>query len=80
MPYVRTDSARKLHPALPQLRDEARKGAIARREFLRMAALLGVALPSARALIGEAAADEAPAAATSARAEATPRQGGIRKA
>jgi len=77
MPYVRTDSARKLHPALPQLRDEARKGAIARREFLRMAALLGVALPSARALIGEAAADEAPAAATSARAEATPRQGGI---
>lgn len=40
----------KLHPAVPELQDQLRQGRMSRREFLRVATLLGVSVPAAYAL------------------------------
>jgi len=38
----------KLHPYIPELQDQFRKGKVTRRQFLRMATLLGVSIPAAQ--------------------------------
>src|ERR1700730_14388591 len=66
---LRTNSGRKLHPAVPELAHQFLRGEIDRRDFLRTAAWLGVAAASARAFTGAIA-------PTPARAEDTPKRGG----
>jgi peptide/nickel transport system substrate-binding protein len=50
----------RIHPAVPEAQEQLRQGRISRREFLRVATLLGVSVPAAYAL---AACGTAPAAA-----------------
>jgi peptide/nickel transport system substrate-binding protein len=66
---LRTNSGRKLHPAVPELANQFLRGEIARRDFLRTAAWLGVSAASATAFTGAIA--PAPALA-----QETPKRGG----
>ena len=43
---------RTIHPAVPELREQLRTGAIDRREFLRTVTLLGVTASAAYAMVG----------------------------
>lgn len=73
---LRTNSGRPLHPEVPALQDQFLKGEIDRRDFLRTAAWLGVALGSARAFTQAIAPTPAQAQAAE-----TPKRGGtIRQA
>ncbi len=60
------------HPYIPELREQLRKGAIDRREFLRTATLLGVSATVAYAMAGVVAGGQAVPAARA----ATPKKGG----
>lgn len=60
------------HPFIPELREQLRKGAIDRREFLRTATLLGVSATVAYAMAGVVAGGQAVPAARA----ATPKKGG----
>jgi len=42
----------RFHPYVPELIDQYKKGKLTRREFLRYAALLGVSLGAASAMVG----------------------------
>ena len=42
-----------LHPAIPELAEDLRKGKITRREFLRTVTLLGMSATAAYALVGK---------------------------
>lgn len=46
------DHHSKIHPALPELAEEAKRGNIGRRDFLRTAALLGASAATAHSLLG----------------------------
>jgi peptide/nickel transport system substrate-binding protein len=61
-----------VHPYVPELQDLYQQGRVSRREFLRLATLLGVSLAGAEALIGGAPV----AAATTARARQAVMRGG----
>lgn len=52
MPGLINNDGGPLHPAVPELADQALKGRIGRREFLRTVAWLGVNVASAEALLG----------------------------
>lgn len=45
-------SKTRIHPAIPELADKARRGEIGRRDFLRTAALLGASAATAHSLLG----------------------------
>ncbi len=47
------DSEGAIHPYIPELVEKCRKGEVARRDFLRLASLLGVSAAAAHALIGQ---------------------------
>jgi len=63
-----------IHPGVHQVADELRSGALPRREFLRIATLLGLSAPAAYAMasriLGEPLVSEA-------RAQGTPKRGGM---
>ena len=61
MEIIRKKPGNDLHPWVPELQEQLRKGQISRREFLRYATLLGVSLGGATAL---AACGTPPAACT----------------
>jgi len=50
-----------MHPYIPELRDQYRQGKITRREFMRMAALLGLSLGSISSFLAACAPKETPA-------------------
>jgi peptide/nickel transport system substrate-binding protein len=50
MEIIKKQPKSNLHPAVPELQDQLRKGKIGRREFLRYAALLGVSVGAANVL------------------------------
>ena len=50
MEIIKKKPSNGLHPWVPELQDQLRKGQISRREFLRYATLLGVSLGGATAL------------------------------
>ena len=64
MEIIKKKPSNGLHPWVPELQDQLRKGQISRREFLRYATLLGVSLGGATAL---AACGAQPAPAPAAR-------------
>ncbi len=66
---LRTNSGRRLHPAVPELADQFLRGEVGRRDFLRTVAWLGVSVASARAFTGLLA-------PTPALAQETPKRGG----
>ena len=59
MEIIKKKPSNGLHPWVPELQDQLRKGQISRREFLRYATLLGVSLGGATALAACGAADPA---------------------
>jgi peptide/nickel transport system substrate-binding protein len=70
------DCGRRLHPYVPELCEQLRKGVLERREFLRTATLLGVAAGTAYAMAGRITGGPwAPPAAQA----ATPKKGGTLK-
>jgi peptide/nickel transport system substrate-binding protein len=68
---LRNNGGGQLHPAVPHLCEQVARGLIGRREFLRCVALLGVALPSAKAWHAAPLALVTPAAA-----QTLPKSGG----
>ena len=54
-----SDKPRKVHPYVPELAEQLRKGEIDRREFLRTATLLGVSATAAYAMAGKLTGDYA---------------------
>ena len=50
MDIIKKKPSNGLHPWVPELQDQLRKGQISRREFLRYATLLGVSVSGATAL------------------------------
>ena len=50
MDIIKKKPSNGLHPWVPELQDQLRKGQISRREFLRYATLLGVSVGGATAL------------------------------
>jgi peptide/nickel transport system substrate-binding protein len=46
------DKKHAIHPAIPQLKEDVKKGLLTRREFLRYAGLLGVSATAASQMIG----------------------------
>ncbi len=76
----------RIHPYVPEMQEQLRQGRISRREFLRVATLLGVSIPAANFLAAcgapppAAAPTAAPAAAaTEAPAAAAVKRGGVLK-
>ena len=69
---------RRIHPAALEGQEQLRQGRISRREFLRLATLVGVSLPAAKVLAACAPAATATPAATSAPATSAP-TGGIKR-
>jgi peptide/nickel transport system substrate-binding protein len=66
----------RIHPYVPEMQEQLRQGRISRREFLRVATLLGVSIPAANFLAAcgappPAAAPTAAPAAAAAEAPAT---------
>ncbi|MDR3507391.1 MAG: ABC transporter substrate-binding protein [Caulobacteraceae bacterium] len=61
---LRNNDGSPLHPAVPDLADQALRGRIDRRSFLRTVAWLGVNVASAEALLGVSACAPEPAAST----------------
>jgi peptide/nickel transport system substrate-binding protein len=72
---LRDASTHRVHPYIPELCEQLRKGEIPRREFLRMACLLGLSATAAYAIAGQL---EGRVAVPEARAEA-PKRGGSLK-
>ena len=68
MEIIKKKSSNGLHPWVPELQDQLRKGQISRREFLRYATLLGVSLGGATALAACGTPAPAPTAAPAAAA------------
>jgi peptide/nickel transport system substrate-binding protein len=64
----------RLHPAIPPMAEQLRAGRIGRRDFIRTAALLGMAAPAAYAMAGRITGE---AMIPQALAQDTPRKGGI---
>ncbi|GAB5468187.1 MAG: ABC transporter substrate-binding protein [Rhodospirillales bacterium] len=54
---LKDQSGRRVHPYVPELNEQLREGKVDRREFLRTAALLGVAAPTAYAMAGKITGD-----------------------
>lgn len=75
----------RIHPYVPEMQEQLRQGRVSRREFLRVATLLGVSIPMANFLAAcgapAAAPTAAPAApaATAAPAAAAVKRGGVLK-
>ena len=46
-----TKSKQRIHPAVYEAQDQLSQGRISRREFIRLATLLGVSLPAAQVLL-----------------------------
>jgi peptide/nickel transport system substrate-binding protein len=46
------DHKQKIHPAIPELKDQMEKGKLSRREFMRYSALLGLSVTAAGQLAG----------------------------
>lgn len=67
----------RIHPYVPEMQEQLRQGRISRREFLRVATLLGVSVPMANflAACGAATPPAAPTAAPAAEATAAPAAG-----
>ena len=61
---------RNVHPYVPEMQELYREGRISRREFLRMATLLGVSVAGAKFMLDGPAALAAPAAAAASRSRA----------
>ncbi len=69
-------SARPLHPAVIELRDKLRRGAIGRRDFLVAASRFGVGVAAAYAMAGPVAGNTAPKPPAQGAAEGQPKFGG----
>lgn len=54
---IKDESGKRVHPYVPELSEQLREGKVDRREFLRTAALLGVAAPAAYAMAGKITGD-----------------------
>ncbi len=54
---LKDETGKRVHPYVPELCEQLREGKVDRREFLRTAALLGVAAPAAYALAGKVTGD-----------------------
>jgi peptide/nickel transport system substrate-binding protein len=74
------DSKPRLHPYVPEAQDLLRRGRISRREFLRLATLLGTSYAAAQVLAACAAPTATAPAATSAPVSAIKRGGTMRSA
>jgi peptide/nickel transport system substrate-binding protein len=72
---TRTSNNRRVHPIAREAQEHLRQGRISRREFLRLATLLGIGLPAAQVL----AACGAPTAAPAATSAPTAATGGIKR-
>jgi peptide/nickel transport system substrate-binding protein len=70
-----SSSDNRIHPYIPEAQEQLRQGRISRRDFLRLATLLGVSLPVAQFLA--ACSPAAAPAATSAPASGAIKRGGI---
>jgi peptide/nickel transport system substrate-binding protein len=77
MSDVRNNNGGKLHSAVPQLCDQVIRGSISKREFLRTVALLGVAVPSAKALLAATVGLDGLSFVSPACAQETPKSGGV---
>ncbi len=73
---LRNNNGGKLHSAVPEFCDEVVKGAISKREFLRTVALLGVAVPSAKAFLASTVGLDGLSLVSPAMAQGTPKSGG----
>ena len=71
-----TSDDRKVHPYIPKLVEQLEARRVGRRDFLRTATLLGLSAPAAYGIAGRILGDGAVPAA---RAQASPRQGGVLK-
>ncbi len=72
---VREDGKR-VHPYVPELCEQLRKGEVDRREFMRTATLLGVSATAAYGMLGKITGDDV---IPKAKAEGTPKKGGSLK-
>ncbi|MGH6948990.1 MAG: ABC transporter substrate-binding protein [Kiloniellales bacterium] len=70
---IKDEQGRRIHPYVPELKEQLRAGAIDRREFLRTATLLGVAAPAAYAMAGKILGEEQVVKSAAAQ---TPKAGG----
>ena len=73
---LRNINGGKLHSAVPELCEDVAKGAISKREFLRTVALLGVAVPSAKAFLASTVGLDGLSLVSPALAQGTPKSGG----
>jgi peptide/nickel transport system substrate-binding protein len=74
MVTTKTEEARKrVHPYIPELCDQLRKGVVDRREFLRTATLLGVSATAAYGMLGKITGEDIIPVA---KAQGTPKMGG----
>ena len=70
---LRDETGRRVHPYIPELCEELRRGRVERREFLRLATLLGLSATAAYGLAGRIAGGSAIGQAV---AQEAPKQGG----
>jgi peptide/nickel transport system substrate-binding protein len=73
---LKNNNGGKLHSAVPELCADVAKGAISKREFLRTVALLGVAVPSAKAFLAATVGLDGLSLVSPAMAQGTPKSGG----
>ncbi|MBV9517450.1 MAG: ABC transporter substrate-binding protein, partial [Hyphomicrobiales bacterium] len=73
---LRNNNGGKIHSAVPELCADVARGAISKREFLRTAALLGVAVPSAKAFLAATVGLDGLSLVSPALAQDTPKSGG----
>ncbi|MDX1711242.1 MAG: ABC transporter substrate-binding protein [Rhodovibrionaceae bacterium] len=70
---IKDENGKRVHPYVPELKEQLRKGDIDRREFMRTATLLGVSAGAAYAMAGSILGHEGPVASAAAQ---TPKKGG----
>jgi len=70
---IKDENGKRVHPYVPELKEQLRRGDIDRREFLRTATLLGVSAGAAYAMAGSILGDGSPVPTAAAQ---TPKKGG----